>query len=210
LSDYNHLQPGDESIAEIVQLGKSYNLLTEYTSFIAIDSEVINAGGKQTSIKQPLPLPEGVSDLAIGGNGYLTSSSGKKMKSLSYNAPVSADCAKLSKEEIVYEPEVSSAEMVEIQPIFLGGDLQTFKKYIEEHLVYPEEARKNKISGRVFVQFVVDEQGKITEVKLVRGVNELLDNEAIRIIKNSPKWSPGTINGQPQKTSLVVIVEFKL
>ena len=67
LGDYNLLQPDDERVEVITDLGLQYNLLTQYTSFVAIDSEVRNTEGDSTTIKQPLPLPQGVSDLAVGG-----------------------------------------------------------------------------------------------------------------------------------------------
>ncbi|MGA2958782.1 MAG: VIT domain-containing protein [Thermodesulfobacteriota bacterium] len=66
LSDYNKLRSNDKRIKEVTDLGLSYNLLTAYTSFVAVDTEVRNNGGQQTTIKQPLPLPQGVSDYAIG------------------------------------------------------------------------------------------------------------------------------------------------
>ncbi|OPY84662.1 MAG: Vault protein inter-alpha-trypsin [Syntrophus sp. PtaU1.Bin208] len=66
LSDYNRLRPKDERIEEVTKLGLTYNLLTAYTSFVAVDSE-IRADGRLTTVKQPLPLPEGVSDYAVGG-----------------------------------------------------------------------------------------------------------------------------------------------
>ena len=71
LGDYNHLRESDERIDEITQLGLTYNLLTNYTSFVAIDSEIRNKDGKSTTVKQPLPLPQGVSDLAVGSTGML-------------------------------------------------------------------------------------------------------------------------------------------
>ena len=66
LSDYNLLRQNDNRIAEVTNLGLTYNLLTAYTSFIAVDSEVRNKDGKTTTVNQPLPLPEGVSDLCSG------------------------------------------------------------------------------------------------------------------------------------------------
>lgn len=67
LSDYNKLRASDKRIQEVTELGLQYNLLTAYTSFVAIDSEVRNADGKPTTVKQPLPLPQGVTDYAVGG-----------------------------------------------------------------------------------------------------------------------------------------------
>lgn len=67
LGDYNQLQRDDRRVREITDLGLKYNLLTAYTSFVAIDSQIRNVGGKQTTVQQPLPIPEGVSDLAVAG-----------------------------------------------------------------------------------------------------------------------------------------------
>lgn len=66
LGDYNNLRPEDKRVREITALGLDYNLLTAYTSFVAVDTQVRNQGGQSTTVKQPLPLPEGVSDYAIG------------------------------------------------------------------------------------------------------------------------------------------------
>jgi Ca-activated chloride channel family protein len=69
LSDYNHLRPDDDRTAQITRLGLDYNLLTAYTSFVAIDKQVRRKDGEVTTVRQPLPLPEGVSDYAVGGVG---------------------------------------------------------------------------------------------------------------------------------------------
>ncbi len=67
LSDYNRLSPQDERVKEVTNLGLTYNLLTQYTSFVAIDTQVRLKDGKAQTVKQPLPLPQGVSDYAVGG-----------------------------------------------------------------------------------------------------------------------------------------------
>ncbi len=71
LSDYNRLAPQDERVEEITNLGLAYNLLTAYTSFVAVDSLKRLSEGQATTVRQPLPLPQGVSDLAVGGKGGL-------------------------------------------------------------------------------------------------------------------------------------------
>jgi Ca-activated chloride channel homolog len=78
LSDYNKLRLDDKRVSEVTELGLAYNLLTAYTSFVAVDSEIRNKDGKPTTVKQPLPLPEGVSDYAVGG---------PMMKSMALTAP---------------------------------------------------------------------------------------------------------------------------
>jgi Ca-activated chloride channel homolog len=82
ISDYNHVKPSDERTQQVTNLGLQYHLLTAYTSFVAVDSLVRNKGGDQTTITQPLPLPEGVSDYAVGGamGGMAPAPAGKAMK----------------------------------------------------------------------------------------------------------------------------------
>jgi Ca-activated chloride channel family protein len=212
LADYNQLGENDELKSEIVKLGKAYNLLTEYTSFIAIDSEISNAGGSQSTVKQPLPLPEGVSNYAVGGTASNTGNGYSKLKkeerSVSYYAPAMVSEQKSTEEETVAEDVVIT--MAEEMPKFQNGDLTAFQKYIQLHLVYPKEAIAEGLQGRVFIQFVVDELGNIIDVEVIRSINKLLDDEAVRIIKSSPKWTPGKHGGNPVRVKMIVAVEFVL
>lgn len=95
-------------------------------------------------------------------------------------------------------------------PSFPGGDA-ALMKFISEHLVYPEEAAKNKIEGKVIVQFIVEETGKVGEVKVARSVNEELDSEAVRVIKLLPDFSPGrNVKGEQIKVWYTMPVIFKI
>ena len=96
-------------------------------------------------------------------------------------------------------------------PTFNGGDANEFSKWVSENFKYPDEARQSKVQGRVTVQFTVTETGEVTDVKVLRGVNEILDKEAIRIVSQSPKWTPGRDeNGEIVPVSYVFPVIFKL
>jgi Ca-activated chloride channel family protein len=95
LADYNNLSQDAERVAEVTNLGLTYNLLTAYTSFVAIDSEVRNQGGDQATVKQLLPLPDGVSDLAVGGSYALSSS--REVKALGYLASPQAKHKRMAK-----------------------------------------------------------------------------------------------------------------
>ena len=96
-------------------------------------------------------------------------------------------------------------------PTFNGGDANEFSKWVSENFKYPDEARQSKVQGRVTVQFTVTETGEVTDVKVLRGVNEILDKEAIRIVSQSPKWTPGKDeNGEIVPVSYVFPVIFKL
>ncbi len=99
--------------------------------------------------------------------------------------------------------------IVEEQPEPYGG-LDSFYEFIGEDLQYPEEARKNKVEGRVFVQFVVDEEGNVTHVKAVKGIGFGCDEEAVRAVKNSPKWKPGKQHGKKVKVRMILPINFSL
>lgn len=75
-------------------------------------------------------------------------------------------------------------------PLFEGGDVNTFSRWVNQQLIYPKKCHDEKIQGRVTVQFTVNEFGKVCDVKVLKGVCEELDNEALRVIKKSPLWTP--------------------
>ncbi len=98
------------------------------------------------------------------------------------------------------------------RPSFLGSnDPRVFlEKWVYQYLRYPQEAVKNGIQGRVLVDFVIDENGKVTNVKVLKGVDELLDAEAVRVISASPAWKPGYVHGKKVKAEISLYVEFRL
>lgn len=99
---------------------------------------------------------------------------------------------------------------VETKPAFEGGDANEFSKWVGEQLVYPQAAVDQKIEGRVILQFTVGKEGEVKDVTVLRGVNELLDAEAVRIVSSSPKWEAGAQNGIPVAVKYVFPVVFKL
>lgn len=115
----------------------------------------------------------------------------------------------------VPEQEEEAAEeevfvIVEDMPSFKGGDLNEFRNWVAKSLKYPEIAAENGIQGKVFVQFAVNAKGEVTDVIVVRGVDQALDQEAVRVIKSSPKWSPGKQRGRPVKVQFTFPVVFVL
>ena len=92
---------------------------------------------------------------------------------------------------------------------FPGGEFKMME-YLRDNLIYPEPAREKGIEGKVYVQFVVEEDGSITNVKIMRSVNKWLDAEAFRVIKSMPKWNPGTQNGEPVSTTMMLPINFKI
>lgn len=98
---------------------------------------------------------------------------------------------------------------VDKEPQFPGGDERLFSYFMTD-LKYPEEAKKNGISGKVFVSFVVEKDGSLTNIKVIRGVSPELDAEAIRLIKDSPKWQPGSAGGVPCRVQYSLPIIFDL
>ncbi|MEA2042622.1 MAG: energy transducer TonB [Bacteroidota bacterium] len=99
--------------------------------------------------------------------------------------------------------------VVEKMPEFKGGQL-ALRKYIAENMEYPVVAQENDIQGTVYIRFVVKKNGKVGEVQLQRGVDPLLDDEAIRVIKTLPDFTPGRQGGKPVNVWFSVPVKFKL
>ena len=100
--------------------------------------------------------------------------------------------------------------VVENKPTFAGGDANDFSKWVGENLVYPQEAIDQKLEGRVILQFTVNKEGDVKDVTVLRGVNDLLDSEAVRVVSASPKWEVGTQNGIPVAVKYVFPVIFKI
>lgn len=99
--------------------------------------------------------------------------------------------------------------IVENQPAPKEG-LKAFYHYIQENLVYPSEAKKMGVEGKVFVQFIVDENGMLTEVKAVKGIGAGCDEEAVRVIKSAEAWQPATVVNVPVKTRMILPITYKL
>ncbi len=111
------------------------------------------------------------------------------------------------------DSEAEDAEVffiVEDMPDFQGGGQDAFRRWISENLRYPQIAAENGIQGRVFVQFVVNTDGTVSDATVVRGVDPSLDREAIRVVMASPKWTPGRQRGQPVRVAFTFPINFVL
>lgn len=97
--------------------------------------------------------------------------------------------------------------IVEHEPEFPGG-MEGLTKYLAKTIRYPESARNNNIHGKVFVTFVVEKNGRLSNIKIMRGIGGGCDEEAVRLIAGSPKWSPGTQNGQPVRAQFTIPINF--
>jgi len=100
--------------------------------------------------------------------------------------------------------------VVEEKPKFMGGDENEFTKWVFKNMTYPEIAKENNIQGRVICSFVVAPDGKVVDVKILRGVDPSLDKEAQRVINMSPKWTPGKQRNKPVRVKYTFPVIFQL
>jgi TonB family protein len=100
-------------------------------------------------------------------------------------------------------------QIVEQMPEFPGG-MEALIEHVGKNIVYPEEAKKKEIQGRVFIGFIVEKDGSINEVKVLRSIGGGCDEEAVRVIKGMPKWKPGMQEGKPVRVSYQMPIVFKL
>lgn len=112
--------------------------------------------------------------------------------------------------EETVEEEAIPFQLVETKPSFNGGDANEFSKWVNERLVYPEIAKENGVQGRVMLQFTVGADGKVSDVKVLRGVDPSLDKEAVRVVSQSPKWKPGKQRDRAVKVTYTFPVIFQL
>ena len=122
----------------------------------------------------------------------------------------------LKAKEVIAEPEPPKHEeenkvfdIVEQQPLFPGAPA-ALMKYLSENTKYPVVAQENGVQGRVTVQFVVEKDGSISDVHVLRGVDPSLDKEAVRVVKSMPRWTPGKQNGITVRVNYRVPVLFRL
>ena len=137
--------------------------------------------------------------------------------SIKFTAPVikkdeedGADIADLKQVVTQAEPEPEKVfDMVEQMPAFPGG-MQELMVYLGKNIKYPTIAQENGTQGRVIIQFVVERDGTISDVRVARGVDPYLDKEAVRVVKSMPKWIPGKQNGKAVRVKFTVPVMFRL
>jgi periplasmic protein TonB len=120
-----------------------------------------------------------------------------------YKAPV----MKQVEEEEVEEQQIFM--VVENAPAFPGGDAARMK-FLQDNIKYPQMARESGIQGTVYVTFVVERNGNVTDVKILRGIGGGCDEEAVRVVQNMPKWEPGKQRGKPVRVQFNMPIKFTL
>lgn len=123
-----------------------------------------------------------------------------------HDTKISSDDLKV---KIVPKETDSIYQIVEVMPEFPGG-MDQMAKYLSENIKYPEEAKEKGVSGRVFISFVIEKDGSVSNAKVMRSVGGGCDEEALRVVKGMPKWKPGLMKGKPVRVNYVLPVNFKL
>lgn len=113
----------------------------------------------------------------------------------------------VQEEDEVVEQEIFT--IVEEQPSFPGGEAALFE-YLKKNIVYPTIAKESGIQGTVFVQFVVEPDGSVSNVKVLRGIGGGCDEEAVRVVKSMPRWNPGKQRGKPVRVYFNLPIRFVL
>ena len=223
LSDYNRLKPQDERIKTVTNLGLSYNLLTAYTSFVAVDTQVRLKDGHAVTIKQPLPLPQGVSDYAVGGN---RSYARKAVSSFAAAPSVTVLKDKVQEESIDYKKEgllAHESEMdastrkgnhVELKKVTVTEGLseksiqELLKKHIRSfNLCYRQAMGKRPgLKGEVVFIMNIDPAGRVTKVNMDKGAKKYKELEQCLVQELKMLRFPTPTKGK----NVVITVTFML
>jgi protein TonB len=171
-----------------------------------VEEEMVEITKQEEMKPQPVEMPKQTTQLEIVDDDV-------EVEDIEIN--VETDQNEVIEEYVpveVEEEEVVEAEVftiVEQMPSFPGGDAKMYE-YLGKNIKYPQIARETGIQGRVFVNFVVEPDGSVSNVKVLRGIGGGCDEEAMRVVKGMPKWSPGKQRGKTVRVSYTLPVVFKL
>ena len=173
---------------------------------VVVDEEMVEITKQEEQKPQPVEMPKQTTQLEIVEDDV-------EVEDIEINAEVEQN-------EVIEEyvaPEVVEDEVVEQEifkiveemPSFPGGEAKLME-YVGKNVKYPQIARETGIQGRVFVNFVVEPDGSVSNVTVLRGIGGGCDEEAMRVVKNMPKWKPGKQRGKPVRVQYMLPVNFRL
>ncbi len=181
------------------------------TKAMDIPEELIQVTQQNTPPPPPAPAPPSLvlnivdNSAQINDDIVIDAEADENTQVEEYKAPVAA--AKVEEEEDVEEQQIFM--VVENAPAFPGGD-EGRMKFLVENIKYPQMARESGIQGTVYVTFVVERNGSVTDVKILRGIGGGCDEEAIRVVQAMPKWEPGKQRGKPVRVQFNMPIKFTL
>ena len=173
---------------------------------VVVEEEMVEITKQEEQKPQPVEMPKQTTQIEIVDDDV-------EVEDIEINVETTQDeviddyVPVEQEEEEVVEQEVFT--IVEQMPSFPGGD-QKMYQYLGNNIKYPQVARETGIQGRVFVNFVVEPDGSVSNVKVLRGIGGGCDEEAMRVVKSMPKWTPGKQRGKAVRVSYTLPVVFKL
>ena len=209
LADYNKLRSDDRRIKEVTDLGLNYNLLTGYTSFVAVDNEVRNADGKPTTVKQPLPLPEGVSDYAVGGQlNYAAAPAMYKSIGTVDRMESRHSRDKLAMQDSGAPEKKDNGQKISIVSVTAGQGLTKNEvlNVVQAGLGEIEKCLSGKnLSGAIRINLTINTDGTVSAAEVAAGVKDAKLRQCV-VQKIRMLMFPASSTGQTVK----VTVLFKL
>lgn len=208
LSDYNKLRADDGRIREVTDLGLQYSLLTAYTSFIAIDTEIRNTDGRPTTIKQPLPLPHGVSDYAVGSAmqmGYAAMPTAKLARKEMSAAREYKDLREPNAARQVYKAPASALSVKDVS-VTKGLMKDEILKVVQAHLSEIDKCYTGVgLPDRLILKLIINPDGTVKKVQVLSSTSK--DNNASKcIIGQVKKWRlPAPVNGREVKATVTLV-----
>ena len=173
---------------------------------VVLDEEMMEITKQEEQKPQPVEQPQQTTQLEIVDDNVETEDININAE-VEQNEVIEEYVAPEVVEEEVVEQEIF--QIVEEMPAFPGGE-QKLMEYVGKNIKYPQIARETGIQGRVFIGFVVEPDGSVSNVKLLRGIGGGCDEEAMRVVKSMPKWKPGKQRGKAVRVSYQIPVFFKL
>ena len=171
-----------------------------------LDEEMVEITKQEEPKPQPVEMPKTTTQLEIVEDDV-------EVEDIEINAEMDQNevveeyVAPVIEEEEVVEQEIF--QIVEEMPAFPGGEAKLME-YVGKNVKYPQIARESGIKGRVFVSFVVEPDGSVSNVKVLRGIGGGCDEEAMRVVKAMPKWKPGKQRGKAVRVSYMLPINFQL
>ena len=173
---------------------------------VVLDEEMVEITKQEEQKPQPVEQPQQTTQLEIVDDNVETEDININAE-VEQNEVIEEYVAPEVVEEDVVEQEIF--QIVEEMPAFPGGEAKLME-YVGKNIKYPQIARETGIQGRVFISFVVEPDGSVSNVKLLRGIGGGCDEEAMRVVKSMPKWKPGKQRGKAVRVSYQIPVFFKL
>jgi Ca-activated chloride channel family protein len=203
LSDYNKLRPKDQRTKEVTDLGLAYNLLTAYTSFVAVDTEIRNQGGEQTTIKQPLPLPQGVSDYAVGMAKLSQAPSSLLARKEAAPAPFEERTRQREMQDLEKDQRAASIGEIKISGgLTQEAVLQALEKYLPE---IQKCAKGTDLGRNLTLHLTIHPDGRVKSVQIA---GRALKNSAPErcLLEQAKGWKlPAPHDGREARVTISVL-----